>query len=338
MVSVVIPAFNASQFIKRTIDSVLAQTYRDFELIVVDDGSTDSTAEIVKNYGSTVRYILQENAGDGPARNTGIAAANGEWIAFLDHDDEWLPEKLELQTALLERNPHLRWCAANYYRAGGQRQVPVGNTAALEKQLAGKEYFDDYFTAVGQKGCALITLTLVIHKDVFPQAGLFDSCWLLCADLDMWWRIAYHFPQIGYIPEPLGIMHLGELDVVATKRHLIGKKGDDARRLVEKHEKLAAEHGCTAQFKPLAKKILRQSLAQTIHHGFKADARKTVKQFATILGRGWLIVTYLLTMFPGLTASLIRTATYLARKLKLEHQVTRRWIYKESKGGNDSPN
>jgi glycosyltransferase involved in cell wall biosynthesis len=96
MISVVIPAFNAGQFIRRTVDSILAQTYSDFEIIVVDDGSTDNTADVVRSYGPKVRYIYQQNAGDGPARNTGITAAEGDWIAFLDHDDEWLPKKLQL--------------------------------------------------------------------------------------------------------------------------------------------------------------------------------------------------------------------------------------------------
>ena len=332
MVSVVIPAYNAAAFIRRTIDSVLRQSYRDFELIVVDDGSTDSTARVVKGYGQALRYIYQENAGDGPARNTGIEAAKGQWIAFLDHDDEWLPEKLERQMALLKRNPQLRWCAANYFRAGAGRRSPVGNTAALERQLAGREYFDDYFTAVGRKGCTLITLTLVIHKTVFERVGLFDSCWLLCADLDMWWRIAYEFPQIGYVPQPLGVMHLGELDVVATKRHLAGKRGDDARRLIAKHLGLAAEHGRTPQFIPVARRILKQSLAATIYHGFKTDARTTAKQFRQILGRRWLALTYLSTVFPGLTTSLLRSAAALARILNLDRQVTRRWIYEGSDG------
>ena len=147
MISVVIPAYNAGRFIRRTIDSVLAQTYTDYEIIVVDDGSTDNTAEIVKSYGSKVRYIYQQNAGDGAARNTGIYAAKGEWIAFLDHDDEWLPEKLRLQMELLKRNPQLRWCAANFYKQSGARKVTAGDERVLTAALGGKDYFENFFSA-----------------------------------------------------------------------------------------------------------------------------------------------------------------------------------------------
>ncbi len=115
-ISVVIPAYNAGRYIGRAIDSVLAQTRPAEEIIVVDDGSTDNTAEIAGAYGDRIRFIRQENAGASVARNTGIAAATGNWIAFLDADDEWLPEKLRLQTEHLERNPDLTWTTANYVR------------------------------------------------------------------------------------------------------------------------------------------------------------------------------------------------------------------------------
>ena len=115
-VSVIIPAHNASEYIGRAIESVLAQTRKPDEIIVVDDGSTDDTARIIADYGSKVIYIQQENAGPSVARNTGIEAATSEWIAFLDADDEWIPEKLELQTELLGRNTNLVWTTANFIR------------------------------------------------------------------------------------------------------------------------------------------------------------------------------------------------------------------------------
>jgi glycosyltransferase involved in cell wall biosynthesis len=327
VISVVIPAYNAGGFIKRTIDSVLAQTYRDYEVIVVDDGSTDNTADVVKSYAGKVRYIYQENAGDGPARNAGIRAARGEWIAFLDHDDEWLPQKLELQMKLLDRNPDLRWCGANYYRSCLGRRDAVGNVAALQKALAGLDYFENFFTAVGQKGCSLITTTMVVHKDVFEQAGLFDSCWLLCADFDMWWRIAYRFPRIGYLAQPLAMMHLDALDIAAARRHLAGKRGEDARKLVARHLKLAQEQGMLAEFTPMARKVLRKSLVTTIYHGFKPDARAIIQQFAGLLPWHWRAAAYILTIFPRATALVARSLTYFGCKLRLDSQVTRRRVY-----------
>ena len=113
-ISVVIPAYNCERYITRSIDSVLAQTRPVDEIIIVDDGSSDNTGEVVKRYGGKVRYIRQENAGASVARNTGIEAATGDWIAFLDGDDEWLPDKIKHQTELLSRNPNLVWVTGNY--------------------------------------------------------------------------------------------------------------------------------------------------------------------------------------------------------------------------------
>ena len=115
-VSAVIPAYNAGKYVGRAIESVLAQTHKADEIIVVNDGSSDDTAEVVERFGGAVRFIRQENAGASVARNTGIEAATSEWIAFLDADDEWLPNKLKLQTEHLERNPKLVWTTGNYIR------------------------------------------------------------------------------------------------------------------------------------------------------------------------------------------------------------------------------
>lgn len=333
MISVVIPAYNAGRFIRRTIDSVLAQTYRDFELIVVDDGSDDDTGEVVRTYGEKVRYIYQKNGGDGPARNAGIAAAKGEWIAFLDHDDEWLPNKLELQVALLERNPDLRWCGANFERSCLDVRQAAGDAEKLAQTMAGCDYFENFFTAVATQGCALVTMTMIVHREVFEQVGVFGSCWALCADFDMWWRITYRFPKIGYLPQPLGIMHLDALGVAAARYHLAGKSGDDARRLVEKHLKLAEANGMLVEFTPLAKKVLRKSLATNVFHGLKADARKTTRQFPTLLPWHLRAAAYLLTVFPKPTSAAMRTLVRLAYRLSLKRDASRGRLYVKKADG-----
>jgi len=325
-VSVVIPAFNAGRFINRTINSVLAQTYKDYEVIVVDDGSTDNTAEAVKSYGSKVQYIHQANAGDGLARNTGIKAAKGRWVAFLDHDDEWLPEKLALQMNMLSSNPDLRWCGTNRYQSDGQRCAVVADSRKVEIKLGGRDYFENYFRAVADGVCSVITSTLMIRKDVFAQVGMFGN-WMRCADLDMWWRIAYKFPQIGYISRPQAVVHLDTGHVTTVRLSIIAKRGEEARKLVAKHLEMAATEGKSEEFKPLAVRALKDALLMMLYRGFGADARLTINQFGPLFPWHWRVGTYLLTILPKFTAVVAQTFMYLGHKLGLERQVSRRWVY-----------
>jgi glycosyltransferase involved in cell wall biosynthesis len=328
-ISVVIPAYNAGRFINRTIDSVLAQTYKNFELIVVDDGSTDNTAQLVKSYGSKVRYIYKSNAGDGPARSTGIKAAEGNWLAFLDHDDEWLPEKLESQMALLSANPDLRWCGTNRYQSDGQRCAVVGDEHKIDKALDGRNHFDNYFSAITEGGCEVITSTLMIRKDVFSEVGVFDGYWKRCADQDMWWRITYKFPRIGYISKPLAIVHLEAPTMATVKLSLQDKRGEQIRELVSRHLELAKAANMSEQFRPLAAKVLREALKSMLYRGFGSDARKTVSQFSDLFAWHWRLGTYITTIFPNATASILQAIIYLVHKLGLERQVSRRWVYRQ---------
>lgn len=106
-VSVIIPTYNLARYINETVDSVLGQTYKNYEIIIVDDGSTDNTKEALSEYGGKITYIFQENQGVSAARNKGIKEAKGEYIAFLDADDLWLKDKLELQIGLMNSNPEV---------------------------------------------------------------------------------------------------------------------------------------------------------------------------------------------------------------------------------------
>ena len=115
-ISAVIPAYNCEKYISRSIDSVLNQTHPVDEIVVVDDGSTDDTAKAIGGYGDKVRYIHQQNAGVSASRNAGVEAARGDWIAFLDADDEWSPERIQSQVELLRDNSHLVWVSGNYIR------------------------------------------------------------------------------------------------------------------------------------------------------------------------------------------------------------------------------
>lgn len=196
-VSVIIPTYNRSKLLANAIDSVLDQTFDDLEIIVVDDGSTDETSEVVKGYGDKVNYKYLENKGMGGsyARNRGIEAASGEYIAFLDSDDFWLPEKLEKQMALLIERPDLSWAYCDseaidgssgqlIYRHGAVHNTPSGDVL---EQLFIKNF--------------LHTSTLIVKRNVFEQVGNF---WATpkATDRDMWLRIAAEYP-IGQVPEVL---------------------------------------------------------------------------------------------------------------------------------------
>jgi glycosyltransferase involved in cell wall biosynthesis len=193
LVSVIIPTFNRWSYLQMTIDSVLAQTYPHIEIIVVDDGSTDQTAEGLQSYSSRIRVIRQTNQGGTAARNTGINAATGDYLTFLDHDDLMLPTKLEQQVALLETHPefgaaHCRW---EYIDPQGNvldriGPLPVGNL---------------YMTLV--LGCFLWSGAPIVRRHYFEQIGGFDtSIW--SSDWDMWLRLSKVDCIFGCVQEILG--------------------------------------------------------------------------------------------------------------------------------------
>jgi glycosyltransferase involved in cell wall biosynthesis len=198
-VSVVIPAYNAEAWIARALDSVLAQTRRPREVVVVDDGSTDGTARVAQRYGPSVRHVYRANAGVAAARNRGIAASTQDWIAFLDADDEWLPEKTERQLEILARHQHLRWCGC----AGefvGDTAPPSGATsdpATCNAEPGGPLSF---FVAA-RRQLPLQTSGYIVQRSLLAELGGFDTSLRTGEDRDLWWRIALVYPQLGYYPQ-----------------------------------------------------------------------------------------------------------------------------------------
>lgn len=306
MISVVIPAFNSERCISRAIESVMSQTFSDYEIIVVDDGSTDGTADIVKKFGDRVRYVYQQNAGPASARNAGLKIASGQWIAFLDADDEWLPDKLQQQVELLDRNRDLRWCSTNRYQADERRKAPVGNKAAITKALNGREHFPNYFSAAAAGKCPIVTSTIIVRKDVFDKLGDFDLQYLRGQDLDMWWRIAHHYPKIGYIPQPLAVRHLDAENPIVKKRRHDAWKGHTKRKLIDKHLLLSKKCGKSRAFNLYATKFIKASFGPMLLGGYKESARQTLKQFKNMFPFHFRLLVYLLTIFPKITAFILR--------------------------------
>lgn len=207
-VSVVIPSYNRADFVAETIRSVLDQTYQDFEIIVVDDGSTDNTKEIVDSFKDPrIKYIYQENRGASGARNTGINASIGEYIAFLDSDDIYLPNKLEMDIRMVDSDHNIGIvCSDAYifdsetgeiYRRYWQKNPYLG---PFDPQTASK----NALKLLLSRGCFIKGSTPLVRRAVFKAVGLFDESIRHSQDWEMWIRILAHSRYtVGIINLPL---------------------------------------------------------------------------------------------------------------------------------------
>ncbi len=203
-VSIIIPTFNRAHLLPRTITSVLSQTFKDFELIIVDDGSTDNTREIVKEFqkeDSRIKYIWQKNSG-GPAspRNTGIKNSLGEYIAFLDSDDEWLPEKLEKQIGLSLSQKELKIIGCNCWKIKNAQK----KKHKIQENILKKDPFSKML-----EGCCFITSpsSVIVPAKIFSKVGLFDEKIKVSDDWDMWIRILKNY-TFDFVRDPLFNYHI----------------------------------------------------------------------------------------------------------------------------------
>lgn len=227
-VSVVIPAYNAAWCVAKAIDSVLAQNYRDFELIVVNDGSTDGTPDVLARYGDAIRVINQPNGGMSDARNAGIKAANGELVAFLDADDWWLPTKLGRQVDLM----------------GAQPELGFTSTAARVEDTEGRlvndwkcEHWDGPFLVhlfQCNAGIAGGSSALMVRRELLDRTGGYDEQLGGVEDADLWLRLAA-LSDYACIPEAQAVilrregsvsrnverMRQGAIAVMHKNRHLL---------------------------------------------------------------------------------------------------------------------
>lgn len=195
-ISIVIPAYNAELCLRETLDSALRQTYPAHEIIVVDDGSRDRTEEIARSFGDRIRYIKQQNQGIAGARNTGIRAATGDWVAFLDHDDLFLPEKLEKEVAAAEKNPQLVvvYSAFMYlYSDGTTKRMPPFPARRLWPALR-------YRTPI-------LPSTSIIRRSALEEIGCFNTSprTHMIDDWDLWFRLMQRYSSKAFqeVPESL---------------------------------------------------------------------------------------------------------------------------------------
>jgi glycosyltransferase involved in cell wall biosynthesis len=199
-VAVVIPCYNAASSLARALDSVLAQTYTDFRLCMIDDGSTDDTPNILKRYSGYGIPIHQEHAGQAAARNRCIRISSSPYIAFLDADDYWRPEKLERQIEVLKQNPSVGLvCSDCATLKGGTaagsffESTNVPQTGKLFQRLA--------------RGCFIFTPTVLVRRKCLEEIGLFNESLVTSEDFNLWLRIAARW-EIAVVPEVLAVREI----------------------------------------------------------------------------------------------------------------------------------
>jgi glycosyltransferase involved in cell wall biosynthesis len=191
-VSVVIPTYNYGRYVRDAIESALAQTVLPLEVVVVDDGSTDDTPAVLARYGDRIRVVRQENQGLSAARNTGIRAACGEWVAFLDSDDAFHPRKLELQLAALAGRRELHLVATDAFSDEPLRWPDVPDAPRVVPVSAGAIAVRTLFAPS----------SVLARKSCFDAVGDFDPALRSVEDRDMWVRVAARFPA-AMIAAPL---------------------------------------------------------------------------------------------------------------------------------------
>ncbi len=206
-ISVIIPVYNRPQMVKRAIESVLAQTEAAHEILVINDGSTDGTPCILEMFGKRITVVNQTHKGVSAARNTGIRLARGEWIALLDSDDEWLPEKLAMAREFHESHPqYLIFQSQEIWIRHGKRVNPK-----KKHQKYGGWIFRQSLPL-----CIVSPSAVVIHQSVFKKVGLFDENFPVCEDYDLWLRVARLFP-IGLDSRPGIVKYGGHEDQLSRK-------------------------------------------------------------------------------------------------------------------------
>ncbi|NOZ13265.1 MAG: glycosyltransferase family 2 protein [Acidobacteria bacterium] len=261
-VSVIIPTFNRRERVQNAIASVVNQTRKPDEVIVVDDGSADGTADAVSQAFPQVRLILQENRGVSAARNAGIRAAEGEWLAFLDSDDEWKPEKLEKHLAYARKHPE--------FRVSQTDEIWIRNGCFVNPMKKHKKKAGRFFTDA-LKLCLVSPSAVMIQADVFREIGGFDETLPACEDYDLWLRILAREP-IGLLAEKLTVKYGGHPDQLS--RNFIAMDRFRVRAML----KILRFSGLTVKDRDAVKKELSEKCRILengyIKHGFPEKAAR----------------------------------------------------------------
>jgi glycosyltransferase involved in cell wall biosynthesis len=202
LVSVVIPTYNRWPMVEEAVDSVLAQNYKDFEVIVIDDGSEDGTIEQLGKYGTRIRLFSESRRGVAAARNSGVRQSTGRYVAFLDSDDLWKPKKLEVQVAFMESHLGAEICQTE--------EVWIRNGVRVNPKKKHLKPSGDIFRA-SLDLCLVSPSAVMMTRKLFDRQGGFDESFPVCEDYDLWLRVAVETP-VFLVPEPLVVKRGGHTD------------------------------------------------------------------------------------------------------------------------------
>jgi len=299
-VSVIIPAYNSSRYIAEALDSVFEQTFKDFEVIVVDDGSTDDTRRIIENYPHQIKYFYQENGGPAKARNLGIRKSEGKYIAFLDADDLWLASKLEKQVAEFEKNPELGMVIT---------ENCLFDDAGVYRDVVGKSNYlmhGDLVTNIFLKS-GVVTPTVMVRRDVFGEIGLFEETLRIGEDDNMWIRIAFHYP-VGFVDEPLAKIRDHQMRTMRVNQNYAVYTRASVEMLLNKYDRRLGDK--------IRKLVPRKFYQGNFGIGYRhfeqeeyAEARKAFRE--ALKYDRWHLKAYayiLMTMVPKRIIRFLRTA------------------------------
>jgi glycosyltransferase involved in cell wall biosynthesis len=253
-VSVVIPTFNRASLLREALDSVFAQTFTDYEVIVVDDGSTDGTPQMIERYNGRLRYIWQENRGPAEARNRGIAEARGEWIAFLDSDDMWHADKLARCMEYAGREPE----TAIVFHPMVEIDDAGNRVRGRSKRARAGRIVDDLFGH-----CFVHTPTVVVRRRVLDEVGGFDGSLTVCEDYQLWLRVATRFP-FHMVSEPLAFRRLHQKRLSKSAMY---------RNMAQRAEMLERFHDQLGGRTSLEPKRATRRLARVFRSAGKANLR-----------------------------------------------------------------
>jgi glycosyltransferase involved in cell wall biosynthesis len=302
VVSVIMPSYNTAHLIAASLDSVLSQTFSDFEIIVVNDGSPDTTEleKVLSPYHSGIVYIKQENKRAAGARNTAIAKARGEFLAFLDSDDIWLPDHLASQIRLFEQDPELDLVYCNC--------LSVGDPAHPHEFMTRcPSHGEATFLALVQERCQIPISTVVARKTALVRAGLFDENLPRCDDYDMWLRAAFHGAKIAYTQRVQARLADGRPGSLGASRAKMAEAGWTILKKAEQTLPLSDSERAVVHKRTndLYRLYLVQEGKFQLQQGYFDEAKKLLSEANSDLRKSKIsLVLFGLSIAPGATRKL----------------------------------